>query len=388
MASYNYGIGTSGGFGGGIRSSAPSSGDLQYARVVDIILDSDHPRYQEFGLSLALDGIIYRPLGGPAIEDKDETSFFAYRANSTFTKVPLIGEIVEIYRAPSEAIDESFAGTKKVYYRSIVEMWNLPHNNLFPDVYQDEQNATDPDPGYSFEDRDDLVPLQSFPGDVKIEGRLGQSIRFGGTSHKSNQYTDNSNNNRPFTLIRNGQGIPGAPGAVGLEDINRDESSIYLMSDHSVPLEQGNYKRFSYDDVPDSAHVYKGKQILLNSGRVFINAKDESVLLSARESVGLNGRTVNLDGEDYLAVDATKVYLGEKARTTANKEPVVLGKQLETWLNQLLDILDSMQRDFATALSPPQASAALLKQAGSLPNKILNLRLSIINHHSEKVYSE
>ena len=388
MASYNYGIGTSGGFGSSARSASSGGSDVQYARVVDVIVDSNHPRYSEFERSLGLYGIIYRPLGGPAIEDKDALKFFAYRSNSTFTKIPLIGEIVEIYRAPSEFIDASFGGSKKVYYRSIVEIWNLPHLNLFPDVYQDEQNQTNPDPGFDFVDRDDLLPLQIFPGDVTIEGRYGQSIRFSGTSHRDNIYTDGSNNGKAFTIFRNGQGVEGKPGVTGVEDINRDATSIYLMSDHSVPLEQANYKRLSYDDSPDEAHVYKGKQLIINSGRIFLNAKEESILLSGTESVGLNARTINLDGEDYLALDADKIYLGEKARRTNRKEPVVLGLQYEAWLKDLIAILKSMARDFSTVLTPPQAAAVLSKQGTSINSKLPALQAAIKNTLSKKVYSE
>lgn len=387
MASYSYALGPNVNLGRGISTLPRKVDSITFGRVTDIILDSNHPRYSDLGATLALNGIFYRPLGSP-VSEEEELLFFAYAFSKKIAKIPLIGEIVEVFRGPSEEIDGEVVTSTKLYYRDIVDLWNNPHQSSYPDIYQDSSQAQDLELGYGFNERSDIRPLQSYPGDVVIQGRLGQSIRFSGVTHPDNIYTDSSNNGTPFTIIRNNQRDAGEGDTPITEDINRDGSSIYLMSDHSVPLEQGNYKRFSYDDVPDSAHVYKGEQILLNSGRVFINAKDESVLLSARESVGLNGRTVNLDGEDYLAVDASKVYLGEKARTTSNKEPVVLGKQLEAWLNQLLDILDSMQRDFATALTPPQASAALLKQAGSLPGKIINLRTSITNHHSEKVYSE
>jgi len=174
MASYNYGIGTSGGFGGSPSTPRGTSNEIQYGRVLDVIIDSDHPRFQEFNFSQAINGIIYRPLGGPVIEDKELTQYFAYQDSNTFQKLPLIGEIVEIYSAPSEEITENFSGTKKTYYRGIVELWNNPHLNLLPDIYQDERNQTNPDPGFGFVENENLVPLQSFPGDVVVQGRLGQ----------------------------------------------------------------------------------------------------------------------------------------------------------------------------------------------------------------------
>jgi len=388
MASYNYGIGTSGGFGGSARTSASAGSDLQYARVVDIILDSDHPRFNELGRGLALNGVIYRPLGGPAIEDKENLKFFAYQSNSSFSKPPLIGEIVEIYMAPSEEIEENFGGTKKVYYRSIVEMWNLAHANLYPDVYQNPQNATDPDPGYDFEERANIVPLQSFPGDLKIEGRLGQSLRFSGIKHRDNIYSDNSNNGQPFIILRNGQGIPGQPDTTGVEDINLDPNSIYLVSDHTVPLIQVVDKREAYDTPPDKTDVYKGNQILMNAGRIVLNAKEESVLLCALESVGFVGNTVNLDGIKSVSLDASKIHLGVKARKK-EEEPVILGTKTQKWLEDLIKLLDGIATDFtAMKPAPPIIAGKLVARGGAMKPVLAKLKSQLPGLKSKKVFTE
>lgn len=387
MAPYTYALRLGRNFTPGGSRSPRSGQNIVFARVVDIILDSSHDKYQELGATLSLNGVFFRPLGSPVKEEEDLV-YFAYASSKDVAKVPLIGEIVEIFRGPSEEIDGDKVTSIKTYYRGIVDIWNNPHQSAFPDTYEDSSQADNVELGYGFEERPDIRPLQAYPGDVIFQGRLGQTIRFSGTEHPENIYTDSQNNGLPFTIIRNGQREIGEGDAPIVEDINRDGTSIYLMSDHSVPLEQANYKRLSYDDVPDEAHVYKGNQLLINSGRIFLNAKEESLLLSGTESVGLNAKTVNLDGEKYIALDADKIYLGEKARRTNRKEPVVLGLQYEAWLKDLLSILKGMATDFSTVLTPPQAAAALAKQGISMKGRLPALEAAIVNTLSKKVYSE
>ena len=52
-----------------------------YARVTDIITDSNHTRYKDFQESLGLYGVFFKPIGdalGGKADDIDENEFFAY----------------------------------------------------------------------------------------------------------------------------------------------------------------------------------------------------------------------------------------------------------------------------------------------------------------------
>jgi hypothetical protein len=75
-----------------------------------------------------------------------------------------------------------------------------------------------------------------------IEGRWGNSVRFGSTSAKAkdqNTWSKNSTPGNPITIIRNGQGrqliddgwIP------TVENINRDPSSIYLTEGQEIIID-------------------------------------------------------------------------------------------------------------------------------------------------------
>ena len=79
-----------------------------------------------------------------------------------------------------------------------------------------------------------------------------------------------------------------------------------MGSDHKFELTQANTKRDAWESEPDEASTYKGNQVLINGGRLFFNAKEEGIFLSAVEGIGLNGKVVGIDGEDYVGLDAKK----------------------------------------------------------------------------------
>ena len=76
---------------------------------------------------------------------------------------------------------------------------------------------------------------------------------------------------------------------------------------------------------------YKGDQAIINSGRVLFNAKDDSVFLFAKKSIGLSSAgTINFDSSDAYIVNSPKIYLGLNAT-----EPLVRGQRLATYLEDL-----------------------------------------------------
>ena len=86
-----------------------------------------------------------------------------------------------------------------------------------------------------------------------IEGRFGQSIRFGSTVSKFkgyNSWSDVGTNGSPITIIRNGQGkvtSPKDPFASTVEDINTDGASIYMTSDQRIVIDDlSNFPMNSY----------------------------------------------------------------------------------------------------------------------------------------------
>lgn len=368
-----------------VEGSSGGQGQTLFCRVVDIILDAFHPDYDKYGKSQAINGILYIPLTTPSNEDTANDLQFAYCGRTDIKTLPLKGEIVKLSINPTEERDAN-PNSKKTYWTEIIPIWNHPHHNAYPDIYQSGDDTNEFGP--HFEEVSNVNPLQGFPGDVLIQGRHGQSLRMGGTKYNSNPWVDNSNNGKPITILRNGQ-VDSTNGVDNiLEDINEDASSIYLTSDHTIELEQANTKVDAWSDTPVETNQFKGSQIILNSGRLIFNAKEEHILLSSNEGIGLNGNSISIDGEEYIGLDAKKIYLG-KVALNREDEPVLLGQSTTDLLDDFLSQFEQLIKTIATM--PPAPPAAIAKML-AISNAILPVIPSLKNRlnllHSKKVYTE
>jgi sporulation protein YlmC with PRC-barrel domain len=377
---------SSGGSGGGSNSGTT------YGRVQDVILDSKHPKYREMGGALAINGCFYASISSGADRDPDETPEvpFAFQGNIRYKDIPLVGEIIAIESSPS-ATEETGKGNRKAWTR-IVNVWNAPEHNASPNTRNPNFNKTLF--GKGFKESGRINPLINYPGDFMIQGRQGQSIRFTGSQHINNPLTTSKNNGQPLILIANGQ-ITAPNGFDGIiEDVNKNFGSLYFTGFHQVPLQQANTRRLSYNKIPDTSNAYNKPQVILNSGRLFLNAKEESILLSAAISVGINGKSVNIDADDYVCIDSKKIYLGEKARTAVeySAQPVLLGKNTVDLLEDFIKAVENFASFLVTPsglqAAPPIAVAQLKKEGGILFARLKPLRARLKELKSKKVFTE
>ena len=358
-------------------SSEFSSPDVFHARVVDVIMDANHPDYETFGATNSLYGVKYKPINSNVDEEADEQFLFAYCQRNDSIKVPLKGEIVEIISQPDEDRDKDSTQTKD-YWRSIVNFWNHPHHSASPIT---EEN----DFGDDFEEKQTINPLQLFPGDVAIEGRHGNTLRFGGTNFDSNPFSEDDNNGQPFIILKAGQKEGEDSIETVVEDPNEDKSSIYMTSDHIVELTQANEKRDAFEEEPEMADVHKGPQVIINSGRLFFNARDEGAFISANEMIGINAKVVGIDSDDYIGLDSKKIYLGTDAFN--EDEPALKGDTTTVWLDDLVSLLEALANTMATTPpAPPTYIAALVKEGIKLKAQLPKLKNLLNNLHSKKVF--
>jgi len=377
-------------FNGGLESyvnkrpsSVNSVKESYPARVVDIILDDAHEDWSNFGEIESLGAIRFRVIGQQQDESDPKLLDIAYPINSNFKNYPLLNEIVIITSAPSIEKDDSIINHTRFFYTTVVSIWNSPHHNAFPDIYQ---NPGEPDLGYNFEDKANVSPIQPAQGDVIVEGRQGQSLRFTGTDYEK-KFVE-TNEQKPITIISNGKASADTATPV-VENIDDDPASIYLVEDHTVLLTQANDKRDAWDSEPDTADSYQGSQVLINSGRLFFNAKEESILFSATEAVAGNATTISFDGIDYVALDAIKVYLGTEA--FGEREPVLLGATTQDWMRQLLSELERLGKALAGVV-PAGSSAGGLTQikshGASMASPLGQIKKAIDDLDSIKVFTE
>jgi hypothetical protein len=371
--------------GRGIGGGSSTQPTTVFGRVVDIVLDENKVLYDTKNNRLPIGSIIYQDILTPV--DKEATLPPAFPLTNGVKQYPLVNEIVLIITGPTPDFQENKSEVLS-YYSSVVNIWGSPHHNALPTQGVDFEFPI----GKDIPELKDINPLYPFPGDVLVEGRQGQSIRMGGYKSDKNPFTGTVNNGKPFTIISNGQ-IKTKNGIDPIvEDVNKDANSIYMMSDHIVSITPATRKQVTYDVLPQASGQYLGNQIVLNGGRITINAKEESALISAKEAIGLNARTLNFDATDYICIDGKTILLGEKARTAPLilRQPVIRGLAMQNWVNELLDALQSVSVAMAQAVSVSGGAVTSLVEEGAAFQSALtvlrtNLSSGIL---SNKVYVE
>ena len=320
-------------------SGVPGGGGGLYGRVIDIIMDANHPDYQNKGASSALYGVFFRELSRPFDETRDFKPDFAYCQTDNNFRIPLLGEIVKIEAQPDPNRDFSSRSTR-LHWTRVVNMWNHPNHSASPIA---EEN----DFGEYFEESTEINPLQGFPGDVIIQGRHGNTIRLGGTNFDSNIFSDEENNGKPYNVIKAGQEPLEPHFDPTVEDINKDKSSIYMMSDHKLGLIEANTNILGYKegDEPELADAYKGAQIVVNTDRLFFNAREESAFISAKQYIGLASEKIALSGTEYVGMDAKRIYLG--TNSFDEDEPALKGATTEEWLDNLVRIIETTAKSLS-----------------------------------------
>ena len=342
-------------------------------RVVSIVLDETHPRFKELGEWNGLGTIEYVLVDQPVPVNQLYPTAKPY--DPSIRSFPLINEIVLISSFPNTDIGE-FSSSKIAYYVSIVGIWNHPHHNAFPqnsnilppsqekDYTQTEvgsvRRVTDQSTeiflGRTFVERGNIHPLLPFEGDRILEGRWGNSIRFGSTVTDSvNTWSSTGTNGDPITILRNGQGVQSEEGWVPtVEDVNNDDSSIYLTSTQKIPLEAASTSYSSYSSNPPiTPNEYAGKQLILNSGRLVFNTTEDHLLLSSTKTVNINALNgFNVDSPQSV-IQSNSVLLGGINAV----EPVLKGDTTITLLTQLVDQL-SLLSSTLTAVPVPTVAAA------------------------------
>lgn len=373
--------------------------------------------YTKYGEDFSLNGILFDSISQPTATTRAQNLdnyIFAKPLFPNFRQVPLINEIAYVITLPSVNLqDPNFINLndQEFYYFLPINIWNSVHNNALPNPtdtttatpseiksYQEVEAGSrvkvtdgvdDINLGETFDEQPNIKNLQPFEGDVIFEGRWGQSFRFGSTVTGSNglPYLGNqwstpgdSNQGDPIIIIRNGQYDDGKEAWKPiLEDINKDPASIYMGSTQTIPLNNSSSYN-SYYVPPTNPKEYSGNQIIINSGRVVINAYNDHLLLISNNSVNLNAvESVNIDTKETII--QSNVYLGGKDAT----EPLLKGKItagiLQDAMTNIATLADTLQllisqpagTNFATLAA---TAGTVSKNLGVLITKLQNESLS------------
>jgi len=395
---------------------ASGIGTLIAARVKHIILDdseevngvNNRHLFNKFGDWSSIGTIFWEYVNNPISGSGFNQNQYAIPIFPNIKNYPLINEIIYIAQLPNPNISLNLS-TNSYYYFPPLNMWNSqihnampgfdndPLNNLNQQVdYQEsfqgavrkiEDNSSEIYLGKTFSERIETHPLLPYEGDIIYEGRWGNSIRFGSTvknPYIKNNWSDVGNEGDPLTIIRNGQtNYITDPWHMETEDINGDMSSIYLTSTQKLPLFISSVNKFAFakSTAPTIPTQYTSNQIILNSGRIVLNAKTDSIILSANKQIQLTcNDTLGVDAKQ-ISLSADKVYLGSaegsESAFGSTLQSVVLGENLNFLLGDIATFLGTLSTALQTATdatgAPIVSLSAIASEAQTLSDDILNI---------------
>ena len=246
----NVGSSTSTSSTGGTRSDV--------VRVFDIVLDANHPIFDNIPYDPTLIGMIFY-----GDKDLDVTSTNPLSLPKALPKwgpqkLPLKYELVKIETGPSPDIYTDIGGNNAfnyVYYGEIIPVFANVVSNELPSqkelasttsTSEESVLASNGTPNQSqpkeiilddtgnFQPKNNIKPLQPYAGDFLIQGRAGQTWRLGTTNKEgANNWRDGDTFGDGVMIFRVGQSED-QQGSTVVEDINGDASSIYMLSNQKL----------------------------------------------------------------------------------------------------------------------------------------------------------
>ena len=376
----------------GLASIAPFPGITQdnsnifAVRVTHIILDetTETDVFNEYGGWSSIGCIFFDKINEPNPNPQFTTDNFARPLFPNQSAIPLKNEIVYVMTMPNSSIQENVNDVDYYYFQS-VNIWGSTHHNAIPnpinnndtipesqtqDYQQTEtgnvrrvtDGGTDIDLGDTFEEKLEVRNLLPYEGDYIYQGRWGNTIRLSSTVTDAtipNTWSSTGEDGDPIMILKNGQHDEDTdPWVPQVEEINTDLSSIYLTSTQVLSIDVASKSYNSYFSAPVPPKEFDSEQVVINSGRILFNAKDDNILLSSFDTINLNSlNSLNVDTPKTI-IQSREIYLGDKYAT----EPVILGNTFLTDFEGLLKKLVKMSKSLTTPIAefPPKKPVATL----------------------------
>jgi hypothetical protein len=386
--------------------------------VYSVILDETHPYLKnredvEGKESGYIGAILFRFVGQPSPSEDSLPIAYPYDKNQKI--LPVRNESVEIIQGVSG---------QSLYRRIGIE--TTPNvdtdpnqiTKLFPpsklDVNKKEQYSkvqttgiarTNNDnsekyDGYGdyFEKTAGIHKLKLYEGDMLLESRFGQSIRFSAYNNDNKKFS-------PTIILRNNESVESKKSLIKfgtIEDINRDGSIIAMTSEQYqlgfAPGVIDDKGKTDFETKPESFDKYPqkliGDQILINSGRIILSAKNAEMMFFSKKNYGFisdgglsidnklgidvsvkdNINIVTNDKDVVMYTGKGSIFLGSESL-----EPMVKGQQLVDILSQLIDAIAA--QNYLTPSGPSKVGPENVPTFRSIKSKLNNI-LSKLNQTS------
>lgn len=211
--------------------------------------------------------------------------------NISIKKIPLVGEFVLIYKSFNQQTTDKI-WRETWYYHSTIDIQSSINENMIPGISgqrtAEEINAIKPGNTFS---RKSISPIQPYEGDILIEGRNGNSIRFSSTLntnyptsyyYKSPTWTGSDTSTGDPIIILSNRTINKNKKEFVVENIDSDASSLYLtttqtISDLKLSKDLTVYNSFSNQS-----------QLIGVGDRIILRAKKDIAVIDSQKAIVLN----------------------------------------------------------------------------------------------------
>ena len=305
--------------------------------------------------------------------DYNSQRIYCRPANINIKQIPLVGEHVFIYRSIGVESNDEDVRIRWYYLNTLPLQSSIHHNSLPGTTKLVQQQKTDIDSsvpkstqdantsqqtalGDTFQERSDIPFLQPFEGDLLIEGRFGNSIRFGSTHTGTGKYSQAQSSafsgpaGSPIIILSNRK--PGTSKNFTLENVNDDYSSIYLTSPNQ------EIKTIQLSKELTRSNGFSGSQLIGSADKVVLQAKTGTIVLDASKRISMN---------------ADEILLGSEGAAS----PIVKGDVLEQVLKAIISAIRAGVIGPAGAYSTPIPGEGALATAEGLLNSMKSTKFKI-----------
>jgi hypothetical protein len=274
-------------------------------------------------------------------------------ANINTKRIPLVGEYVLLVKTfNQEATSKKWRHSW--YYLSTIDIQSSINDNTIPglSIQLTQEQIDSTLPGVTFKPKV-ISPLQPYEGDVLMEGRWGNSIRFGSTVDLSDSYSidrpwGGKQSGDPITIISNGQkNYPNKQFTV--ENIETDDASLYLTSTQQLSSFVLNNRL----GIGTSESAFTKSQFIGVADRIILKAKTDVVALDSQKGIELL---------------APKVKIG-----TGPYEPMLQSDATVDVIRKIIQVIQSGFVDSSGAISTPINQALASIDLSKLKSKTIEI---------------
>jgi hypothetical protein len=249
-----------------------------------------------------------------------------------------------------------------------------------------------------YEVKEKIKFLKPKEGDTILQGRVGNTIRF-----SEFFLTEDGKSSSPSIFIRNKQNGELDSKSIGTlveEDINKDGTSIYIVSEKvKVPFKETIEKqRVGFKEYPNSTD-FTGDQLFINSDRILLSSKAKEFIIFGKGNTGIitdgnfsvdAAKDIYLHNEKNIIIHSKgsnkifinsdsggKIYLGKdsgEGNAGAAVQKMVMGGDLVDILGKLIDQIVAMTMATPCGPSSPPTNAAAFKAIKAQLKTILSAR--------------